>query len=327
MIRPFDLRDISMLQNYRESGIFLDSIPTLTWGRTLVPAAAMLSPIAPATGVFTSVYLGDKTADIPLIGQVVHVAGSPYARFTFLAPDSAVESPALPELLEDLMKRVGGRGAKSIVAEVDENSHTFEALRRAGFSIYARQRIWRVETSSSNGVTSPWRKAQSVDEFPVRTLYNGIVPGFVQAVESAPQDRLRGKVYYEDSELFAFVDMVHGPSGVWMQPYIHHEADKVTGLLESLINEVPPRNTRPVYLCLRSYQSWLEHGLEDLGGEAGPRQAVMVKRMALTRKVGSTLKLPVVESGQAEITTPISAPTPEVWMPLINVTHDPSSNN
>ena len=35
-----------------------------------------------------------------------------------------------------------------------------------------------------------------------------------------------------------------------------------------------------MYLCVRSYQTWLEPVLEDLGALAGPRQAVMVKHLA-----------------------------------------------
>jgi hypothetical protein len=36
---------------------------------------------------------------------------------------------------------------------------------------------------------------------------------------------------------------------------------------------------------VRSYQAWLESVLEDLGAEAGPRQAVMVKRLVKMQKV------------------------------------------
>jgi hypothetical protein len=34
-----------------------------------------------------------------------------------------------------------------------------------------------------------------------------------------------------------------------------------------------------VYLCVRSYQAWLEPVLADLGARAGERQAVMVKHL------------------------------------------------
>ena len=34
-----------------------------------------------------------------------------------------------------------------------------------------------------------------------------------------------------------------------------------------------------MYVCVRTYQAWLEHVLEDLGAKPGPRQAIMVKHM------------------------------------------------
>jgi hypothetical protein len=57
-------------------------------------------------------------------------------------------------------------------------------------------------------------------------------------------------------------------------------------------------------MCVRSYQSWIEHSLEDMQAEAGPLQAVMVKHLAIAKKVGNTFTLPALEGGQQEITTP-----------------------
>jgi hypothetical protein len=50
--------------------------------------------------------------------------------------------------------------------------------------------------------------------------------------------------------------------------------------LSALVRGLPSRGTRPVYLCVRSYQIWLEPVLEELGALAGPYQVVMVKHLA-----------------------------------------------
>ena len=47
-----------------------------------------------------------------------------------------------------------------------------------------------------------------------------------------------------------------------------------------MIQNLPNRGSRPVYVCVRSYQAWLEPVLEDLGGQAADRQAIMVKHLA-----------------------------------------------
>lgn len=327
MIRPFELRDFPILHRYRREGLFLDGIRTLTWGRTLVPAGAMLSPLASTAGVFTTLCFEDEQPARPLLAQVAHLHASPLARFTFLAPDSAVDSPALPSLVESLIATIGERGAHNLVAEVDEDTHSFEAMRRAGFSIYSHQRIWRfTSVPSMETLQTPWCRTASRDEINVRLLYNGLVPAFVQQVEPDPWERLRGRVYYRDSDLLAFADLAHGPRGVWVQPFVHPETEELVVRFAELIQEIRPRPNRPVYFCVRAYQAWIEQALEDLGAEASPRQAVMVRRLAVTNKVRPSLKIPAIERGRAEPTTPISSPSADAAGEKILIAYDQTPN-
>ena len=67
--------------------------------------------------------------------------------------------------------------------------------------------------------------------------------------------------------------------------------DKLSALLKCL----PERHGRKVYLCVRSYQAWLEPVLADLGALATERQAVMVKHLA--RLVKEEQTVPAVPSG------------------------------
>ena len=50
---------------------------------------------------------------------------------------------------------------------------------------------------------------------------------------------------------------------------------------------------------MRSYQAWLEASLEELGAEAGPRQAVMVKRLA--KPVKELQAVPAMEKAMAKV--------------------------
>jgi hypothetical protein len=56
---------------------------------------------------------------------------------------------------------------------------------------------------------------------------------------------------------------------------------------------------------VRSYQAWLETAIEDLGAEAGPRQAVMAKQLVNQQKALRTFAIPALEGGQPEITAPV----------------------
>lgn len=303
MIRSFEFRDFTTLRRYRQRGLFLESIPTLTWGRGLVSAGAVLSPISGALGVFTSLYKSEDNRSEPVIAQVTHLPGSPFARFTYIAPDSAVESPALSPLLEHLIRRVGERGARHLVAEVDEKTHTFEALRRAAFSIYTRQHIWRLAVRPAKPSENiAWRGQQLIDEINLRKLHNAVVPTLVQQVEPAPWEHARSWVLYQQGELAAFADVTSGPRGVYVQPIIHPEVGEVEGILTGLLHHLAPKKRRPVYVCLRSYLSWLSSALEDVGADPGSSQAVMVRRLAVDIKKPALASLPQI-NGTTEPTT------------------------
>jgi hypothetical protein len=71
-----------------------------------------------------------------------------------------------------------------------------------------------------------------------------------------------------------------GLNGIVVFPLIHPDATDVAAKLQSLIQNLPNRAGRPVYVCVRTYQAWLEHVLEDLGAKPGAHQAVMVKHLA-----------------------------------------------
>jgi hypothetical protein len=291
-----------MLSKYRQQGVYLDSIRTLTWGRRLVSAGALASPISAATGVFTAVCTGESGKQ-PIIGQVNHANGSPYARFMFLAPESEIDSPGFSPLLENLIRQIGERGAENLIADVDEKSEVYEALREMQFSIYARQRIWQItELRQAPEGHNGWRDVLPIDEINVRKIYNELVPGLVQQVEPAPWDDLRGYAFYHGGNMRAFAQVVYGPYGKWVQPFIHPEMQSVSANLRQLVYDLKPSGKRPVYICLRSYQAWLSSTLEDMQAEIGPPQAVMVRRLAVKIKKPALSPIPQI-NGNTEPTT------------------------
>ncbi len=306
MIRTLSLLDLPTLHRYRARGVFLDSTMAFTWGGTLIPAGALLSYLAPATGVYTFLSKTDGHTDPPVIAQVIHNAHSPSARFSFLAPDSALDSPALPNLLDHVAAQVGERGAHNLLAEVEESTLTYEAMRKAGFAVYARQQIYMMTGAPAlDPPETNWRLAAELDEFAVHTLYSGLVPAMVQQVEPQPWSRLNGLILREEGDVQAFVDLNYGPKGILAQPFIHPDTENVVERLADLWNKIPKRRSRPIYFCVRSYQAWLGSALEELGAQPGPRHAVMVKRLAIPQKETRPITLPSLEGSRPGISTPI----------------------
>lgn len=291
---------------YRQRGLFLDSAQLLTRGPMQVPTGALLSYIAPATGIFTYLCSKDGSGP-PLLGQATHNWGAQYARLTFLAPEAALDSAALAVLIEHLIARVGERGALRVLAEVDECSMAFEALRRISFAIYARQRLWRLTGKPAVAACpTSWQESCGRDGLAIRSLYGNLVPGMVQQAESLNGENMHGMVFRHKDDLLGYAEIKTGPRGIWIQPFLHPDVEEAACRLASLVENLPNRRSRPVYLCIRSYQSWLESAVTDLGADPGPLQAVMVKHLAVPIKAARAFTLRRIEGKQPEVTTPFA---------------------
>ena len=273
-IRPLDILDLPLIARYRNDALTLDSTRALTRGHPL-GAAGLLAYVNPARNTYAAVANGSGNA---LIGGIIHSRGDSFAKLLYLAPASHLDHAALPELVEHLVAQVGEWGAFHAIAELDETSDAFPALRQAGFSVYAWQRMWDV-SDIKNDTNGPkrWTRARSVNRPSLQSLYHQIVPQLMHPVEPLPKN-VRGLIC--DGDVKCYVSLSSGAQGIVMTPLIHPEATNVEMKLSSLLKCIPERRGRPVYLCVRSYQAWLEPALEDLGAKAAPRQAVMVKHLA-----------------------------------------------
>jgi len=304
--RPFDWRDLPALHRYRKDCVYLNSAWLLTRGRLSLPSA-LISSLSPASGVFTSISIPDDRNQLPLIGQVMQLPVSHLAQLTFLMPERAIHNSTLNPLLEYLSAQLIEHGVLRILADIDENAAAYESLRNAGYAVYCRQRVWEMKDGNiPNGKQTPWQMADDQDFLNVHSLYHNIVPPLVQQVEPFPSNQTIGMVYKANGEVMGYVEPNYGHSGIWLQPLIHPDLENLHEVLSELIRALPYRFSRPVFICVRSYQSWLEPVLEDLGAEAGPRQAVMVKHLAIQKRALRTLAIPALEGGQAEISAPFA---------------------
>jgi hypothetical protein len=215
-------------------------------------------------------------------------------------------APGWLPLLEHLVVAAGERRAQNLLAEVNEKSPEYEALREAGFAIYARQTLWKLAPGTGPAIAvepAPMRAAARADAIPVSTLYSNIVPRLVQQVEPGPQHIERGYVLDDSGELVAYLDVRRGPQGIWVEPFLHPEAyDLSEAVLNACLQLVPSRKEKPLYICIRRYQDWLQEVVARVGFEAVGSQAVMVKRLAVRLNEPLIKPLPVVDG---QVPTPI----------------------
>jgi hypothetical protein len=287
-IRSLDILDLPLIARYRNDALTLDSTRALTRGHPL-SAAGLLAYVNPARHMYSAVANGGSNV---LLGGVIHVNGETFAKLLYLAPASHLDHASLPELIEHLVGQVGEWGAFHVIAEIDETSDAFPALRQTGFSVYAWQRMWDISELNTSNDTKGWARARSVNRPALQSLYHQIVPQLMHPVEPLSKNA-RGLIC--DGEVKCYVSLASGVQGIVLTPLIHPEATDVEAKLISLLNCIPDRRGRPVYLCVRSYQAWLEPALADLGAKSAPRQAVMVKHLARLIKDAQTS--PAVPSG------------------------------
>jgi hypothetical protein len=295
-IRPLALLDLPYIYSFRDEAIGLDTARTLTRGNPL-GAVGLFAYVNPARHIYSAITNGEGES---VLGGIVHHRDDTFAKLLYIAPSSQLNHPNLPELIENLAGQAGIWGAFHVLAEIDETSDAFVALRKSGFSVYAWQRMWAVsEIMNAGSGRRPepvegfdWTRVKSQDLPSVQGLYHQIVPPLLHPFEPQPKPAA-GWMCNEGVK--CYVSMVNGVYGIVLTPLIHPEATDVSRKLATLINHLPDRRNRPVYLCVRSYQAWLEPVLADLGAKGAERQAVMVKHLA--RLVKEEQTVPAVPSG------------------------------
>ncbi len=287
-IRPLAIFDLPYVYSFRDEAIGLDTARTLTRGNPL-GAVGLIAYVNPVRHIYSAIINGSED---PVLGGIVHSRKESFAKLLYLAPTSQLNHPDLPLLIENLAIQAGEWGAFHVLAEVDERSDAFVPLRKAGFSVYAWQRMWDVSQITEASPAGMWRRVRPLDLHSVQSLYQQIVPPLLHPIEPQPKG-VSGWMCNDGVK--SYVSVSQGVYGIVLVPLIHPETRDAGAKLASLIANLPDRRNRPVYVCVRSYQAWLEPVLADLGAQGADRQAVMVKHLAHLVKEQQTV--PAVPTG------------------------------
>ncbi len=285
----------------------LDNALALTLGNPLAPLA-ILSYLNPARGSYTATTLNKNGGPRP-VGQVHYRHGRRSARLAFLLPEDSAPAEDVVALLDQFAYEAGSWGALNILAELEEHSPLFEAFRKAGFVVYGRQQIWRIDRIPDRRPPekTDWQPALSMDENAIRNLYQSLTPPLVQSAEACPESQEQCLVYRHDpDDLLAYAQVWLGPRGIYTLPLFHPGVTNFVELLARLVIRIAPQPARPLYMAVRSYQAGLESGLETLQASDGPRQVLMAKYLVnMQRLPVYNHARSVMEKRRAEPTTPI----------------------
>ena len=296
------------LYRHRRELTCLDNILHLTHGKPL-SLSHLLIAIHPADHRFTGVFQSEGDQE-RCIAQIYQSSKMSSAQINYLLAPTRGDSHCLVPLLEALVKKAGGWGAKQVVAEVFTDSPLLPHFRQAGFSVLAQQNVYQCTPpgQTRHQRSSGWRIWSSTDLAGMRNLYYTLVPPLVQSVEFLSRQEMLGLVYYTPKgDLQAYADLVYGPVGVWVLPVINPQAStEMTELLEQLLLALPDLHGRPVFITSRSYQPWLEPALCERAVRVLPAQALLVRYMAHRQRVKTEFSYPAFENGNREPTLPIA---------------------
>lgn len=303
-VRPFAWHDLLTLYRNRRRVLCTNSALMLTSGSPLNPLA-MLTHLDPTRGIFTAVSSGNN-GEQALFGQITYVPGRRSAQLSFLLPEDELTPALLSILLEALAEVAGSWGALNLLAEIEERSVALESVRRNGFNVYAWQTIWHMQPKADSPHAASWGSAYPIDENPVRSLYQLLVPPLVQSAEPFEQHNAQRVVFRQEGEILAYADVLSGTQGIYLQPVVHPAVANPDAVLEGLLARLPASPQRPVYVAARSYQAWLEPSLTRLNGLCAPRSALIVKHLAVAQRAALLARQTARELLNHEASVPLA---------------------
>lgn len=242
-----------------------------------------------ATNSYTALW--EENSQTRWFGRASHAEGEVYSRLDFVARARASRPEDLIFLLEELIRVCGTWGARYILADLPTGSDLLPAFRRADFSVWSQERIYRFcgDFYPRGNTDNPWRQWTDRDVRAMQALHRSVVPRLFQNIEPLSRKKAQGLAACDQrGKLIAFSDLVYGPKGIWLQPMLDPAVD-APDLLHDLVLAVPHRFGRAVYLSARSYQARLGASL------AGQPFTLVQEISRMTRSLVLQDKLPVVE--------------------------------
>ncbi|NSW54049.1 MAG: hypothetical protein HPY85_16220 [Anaerolineae bacterium] len=290
-MRPFNLHDLPALHAYRDQVISLDCAYDLTRGSGFLAPGVLLDHLVPERESVLAVAYSDRYQQ-KLLGRMAFHSEERSASLSFLMPQPLSGTIIMGDLVNDFCRQAGEWGAVSVRAEVEVGDPVFSTLRRCGFQVYDRQRVWQVPAHVSLHHLAlrhhGWEHVMDMDQIAVRHLFYSLVPPLVQAAQPLLPETLDGLVYWQDGEVLGYLQMVSGPNGVFLKPLLHPALEHPAAVLQAALVYTIPLLGRPVYVAVPSYQSWIEPTLYEMKAEAASLRTMMVRYLAQPLRVMET---------------------------------------
>ena len=267
----------------------LDSLRLITRGSPLKFSNLVYyqAPSINQFGVFSKNESGN-----PVAVHMVQEVEANYAQLLYLIADGETDQDVVYTLLESVIRASGEWGVHFLAGDLLSDSPLLPIFRRLDFILWARQVICRLALPlpSAAGEMYHWRVWNNQDIRAMVSVYHSLVPDLFQAVEPLTRKAMLGLVLYDqDHSILGYADLVYGPHGIWVQPFLLPQA-RDPQIVIDLVHALPSTFGRPIYFSLRSYQPWLKELFVDEHFSMGPEKALLVKYLVVKNLALGTLE-------------------------------------
>jgi hypothetical protein len=296
MIRPFDIRDVNMIQRLRPLArtlayemVAVDGIHLLREAMTTYLTVRRDNSLllverdkTPGSESFGLMYI------LPEPNSDSSESGQRRAALVLMAPNP--ESDELVEswmyLAQEFALQAANQGVNHIIAEPAEYGGEAEALQAAGFVPLIHQDVLKLATVAEHKPMPnlPLIRMLHLKTAPKLTVQAEITSDLLRAA----QGNGHSWVLVHGNELVAHATLREGRRGYGLQVLFRPKAeDEALPMLQYVLSQVKPGKPGPVYCTIRAYQSWLLPILDELGF------AHITSTVLMTRHTAARVHTPV----------------------------------
>ncbi len=335
LIRPFGLNDIWLVRRLQRSGVTLAIEHALTHPHQ--PLWTALTAPWPWAGIGVATFVLDESAgDQRLVGfaQMMKRPARPEADLLHIAPAVSMTEAGYPgaeqvwqQLLRHCAMAASGHGLQRIFASTPIDCPEQASLKAAGFSLYARETIYRLEMASpESGPAAGFREQLPQDSWALQRLYVRSTPKLVQQAEGAANGevgspmlswwepgRWRGYVWEPAGQVRGAVQVHVGRTGHWLKIWGANELAprELRGLISKGLTQLATasrwRRSLPVYVTVRDYEVDLASALIGFGFSPFTDRARFVRHTLATVRESQLVPVATREMRQ-ELTVRMDAP-------------------
>jgi hypothetical protein len=235
-----------------------------------------------------SLALAPNNLHVYAIGQVALVNQG--ARLNWLLPLRFSESDPLPELLDNLTREAGLRGAKFITASARVDECLFETLRRTGYAPCGWHSVWelRQNLERSKSPEISWFKPDAGDSFDLTLLQRRLLSHAARSITAFDASTLPDFALTIDGALKGYANVCQFENKVLITPFFMKTQYELANILDALILKFFA-SVEKIYFLQTAESEWLTGDLENLALRHSPREELLVKHFTALQK------LPVAE--------------------------------